>query len=123
MLLRFPCSQSPFDWFWSDVWEVAGLRERRYPVNIGIPSRTVSRETLKLPAGYKPVAIPDSVTIESTWLTFAQSWSSSQVDLTLEQTFIVHHPRVSPEDYAGFHDVFSRIREAMQSYIIMEKIR
>ncbi|MBN1879034.1 DUF3857 domain-containing transglutaminase family protein [bacterium] len=120
LLLRFPTSKFPFDWFFESVLDVASLHKRQYPADIGVPSITISRESMTLPPGFKSIAIPDPVSIHSTWLTFSQKWAIGENEMTLEQEFVVHQPRIGVEDYAEFHDVFSRMRMAMQPYIILE---
>lgn len=121
LLFRQPCSQSPFDWFFHRLKSISGISKRRYTVNLDVPARSHYRETTLLPNGYRLAAVPDPVRIDSEWLTFNQTWTLEQQRLVLDQEFIVHRERVGVDEYPEFHRVFSRIRTATQSYIIMEK--
>ncbi|MGA0870719.1 MAG: hypothetical protein ACO3UM_17455, partial [Planctomycetota bacterium] len=74
------------------------------PLVLGAPESARQVLRYRLPAGFKPVALPEPVALEAPFGRYALTWRLDGQDLVVERTRSLDVPRIEAQVYPGFRE-------------------
>ncbi len=78
--------------------------DRETPLVLGAPESARQVLRYRLPAGFKPVALPEPVALEAPFGRYALTWRLDGQDLVVERTRSLDVPRIEAQEYPGFRE-------------------
>ncbi|MFA5116455.1 MAG: DUF3858 domain-containing protein, partial [Candidatus Omnitrophota bacterium] len=102
---------------------IVGLKERRYPVDLGLPEIRITEYDIKLPGGIKVKYLPENVSRENPWLKVTVRYAQKNGAISVKQETSTKKIRVAPEEYPEFKDFLEDVTRQIKQRVILEKIR
>ncbi|MDD5655019.1 MAG: DUF3857 domain-containing protein [Candidatus Omnitrophica bacterium] len=102
---------------------IAGLKERRYPVDLGLPEIRITEYDIKLPAGVKVKYLPENVSRENPWLKVTVRYAQKNGAISVKQETSTKKIRIAPEEYLEFKDFLEDVTRQIKQRVILEKAR
>ena len=102
---------------------VAVLKERRYPVDLGLPEIRITEYEIKVPPAFKIKYLPGSITEENQWIKVAVQYAQKDEVISLRQETSTRKSIVTPQEYAGFKTFIEDLSRKVKQRVILEKTK
>ena len=119
MLLTIP--QVPYAF--SDLPARPSLAKRLYPFRLPGEAEVVSTVTLKIPAGFKPLYVPESFSFQKDYgdFSFASAYDAGQSSVMIKKTFNFKKKEIPVGQYEEFKKIIESFSLPKNTLILLEK--
>ena len=102
----------------SNLLALTSELQRRSPLLLGAPSTDRQLVRYRLPAGFRPAAIPAPVQLDTSFGSFSLQWSRQGDELVARRELVLKSPRVQVADYGAFRDFAAAVKAADDQRVV-----
>jgi hypothetical protein len=119
MLLTIPLVPYAF----SDLPARPSLAKRLYPFRMPGEAEVISTMTLKIPAGFKPLYVPESFSFQKDYgdFSFASIYDAGQSSVVIKKTFNFKRKEIPVGQYEEFKKIIESFSWPKNTMILLEK--
>lgn len=119
MVIKFP--EIPFQF--SRYSYAPSLPSRKYPYDLGTFSQNMCSYKIKIPAGCKPLYLPDSLDVKEVYGAFVLKcdYDADTSEIMFSKDLKFTRNRVSPEEYPLFKKTLERLALTQNNLVILKK--
>jgi hypothetical protein len=119
MLVAIPAVPYGF----ADIPSVPSLAKRRYPFRLAGEAELYSTASLKIPAGFKPLYMPEGFSFQKDYgeFSFAASYDPAKETVTIKKTLLFKKRDISLDQYDEFKKIIDSFGTTKNTLILLEK--
>jgi tetratricopeptide (TPR) repeat protein len=113
--------QLPSTWGEEDLQDLAGERERRTPLLLGVPRGAKRTVRYVLPPGLRAADLPRPVQRQAPFGSFTMSWRTEGDQVVIERYLAFTASRIATGDYTAFRDFAAAVHAADTQLVLLSK--
>jgi len=94
--------------------------ERRYPIDLGLPSVNEMYFSIEIPANFKIKYMPDNVSVATKWFSFENKYEVKGNTINFYEKRVNKEKSVSLKDYLDFKNALESLAKAVDQRVIIE---
>ena len=102
---------------------LAAKESRKYPIDFGLLEKREFLLEVYLPDNFVVKYMPDSIKLDSPWISFSQEYSFEDNRILLKQVNYGKKDKVLQEEYAEFKGFMENLARAIKQRVVLEKIK
>lgn len=99
------------------------LKERKFPIDYGVPIKNKSSISIKLPKGYKVESLPEkkAIALSNNAVVFGYKVISKDSKISVVSQFQVNSPIITPEYYQELKELYNQMVKKQSEKIVLIK--
>ncbi len=102
---------------------LAAKESRKYPIDFGLLEKREFLLEVYLPDNFVVKYMPDSIKLDSPWISFSQEYSFEDNRILLRQVNYGKKDKVLQKEYAEFKGFMENLARAIKQRVVLEKIK
>jgi hypothetical protein len=120
-IMLVPIPAVPYDF--TDLPSVPSLAKRRYPFRLAGEAESYSTVTMRIPAGFKPLYLPEGFSCQKDYgeFSFAAAFDPAKMTVTITKALVFRKKDIPLDQYDEFKRIIDSFGTTKNSLILLEK--
>jgi hypothetical protein len=120
-IMLVPIPEIPYDF--TGLPSIPSLAKRRYPFRLAGEAEIDSTVSIRIPAGFKPLYLPEGFSQQKDYgnFSFAASYDAAKSTVTIKKTFVFKKRDIPLDQYDEFKKIIDSFGTTKNTLILLEK--